>query len=209
MMMVKHLHEIRLRDVILLDATKSADTLKKYWFIPIWLCRKELEKLAKQIFDAIGGQTVNAIEDDFDKLLSYRKIQLLEALYKAVQIEIGLKPRINAWRVILEKDYKESPQLETVLSEVKRFTDIDIQSPDDVITLRDYVQHAIDKHLEMFPAKAEEREVSSLSKVIYSVFNYMSEPYNENMRLITFVELKQIAEDRAKQSKTKEDGINE
>lgn len=207
--MVKHLHEIRLRDVILLDATKSADTLKKYWFIPIWLCRKELEKLAKQIFDAIGGQTVNAIEDDFDKLLSYRKIQLLEALYKAVQIEIGLKPRINAWRVILEKDYKESPQLETVLSEVKRFTDIDIQSPDDVITLRDYVQHAIDKHLEMFPAKAEEREVSSLSKVIYSVFNYMSEPYNENMRLITFVELKQIAEDRAKQSKTKEDGINE
>jgi len=151
MKLLKAYHEIILRDVILLDATKSAKTLKKYWFIPLFLCRKELEQLAEQIFDAIGGQTVENLGDDFDKLLSYRKIQLLEALYKAVQIEIGLKPRINAWKIILEKDYKESPQLEEVLSEVKRFTDIDIQSPEDVKTLFDYIQHKIHKHEEMFP----------------------------------------------------------
>jgi hypothetical protein len=201
--MIKKLHEILLKDIILLDATKNANCLKKYWFVPLFLFHKQLENLTKQIFDSIGGKTIDNIQDEWDKLMSYRRLQLLEALYKAVDIELGIKARINAWKIILEKDYKESEQLKKVLDEVKKHTGIEIKAPENVKELRDYIQHKIDKHAEMYPEQ-EKTEVK-LTKVIYSVFNYMSEPYNESMRLITFVELKAMAEDRVKQSKPQEE----
>jgi hypothetical protein len=205
---IKYFHEITLKDVILLDATKSANVLKRYWFVPLWLCRKELEALAKQIFDAIGGKTVEDLEDQFERMHSYRKIQVLELLYMAVKIEIGIKPRIIAWKIMLEKDFKESPRLASVLDEVKKITGIEIQNPEDLNTLADYIQHKIDKHAEMFPQKdQEEGEESSLSKVIYSIFNFMGEDYKEDMRLITFLTMKEMAESRIKQYKTQEDGI--
>jgi hypothetical protein len=200
---LKSLHEILLKDIILLDATKRADSLKRYWFIPLWFDRKKLEGLIKQVFDLIGGQSVDDLQNDFDKLLSYRRLQLLEALYKAVNIEIGLKARINAWKIILEKDYKDSEQLQKILEEVKIHTGIEINTPENLKEFEQYVQHKIDKHRELYP-EIEKTEVN-LTKVIYSVFNFMGEPYNENMRLITFVELKAMAEDRVRQSKTSED----
>jgi hypothetical protein len=204
---LKPYHEIILRDVILLDATKSANVLKKYWFIPLFLCRKELEKLAKDIFDAIGGEKITDISDDFEKLLSYRRIQLLQALFKAVQIEIGLKPRIIAWKIILEKDFKESPLLEEVLSEVKRITDIEIEKPEDVQTLFDYIQHKIDKHEEMFPGKVEEDGKSySIVEVLNSVFHYFNLQPNESMLLITWVGMKKTAEAQSKQSNNQDNG---
>lgn len=203
--MIKSLHEIKLSDIILLDATKSARTLMRLP-LPVWFFKSKLELLAKQIFDLIGGQTMQSVTDEFDKLIEYRKLQVLEALFKAVEIELGLKPQINAWKLIIQKDYKDSPQLEEVLSEVRRITGIDIQSPDDLQTLTDHITHKVDKYREMFPEQEPEQKTVSLAKVIYSVFNYMGEAYNENMRLITFVEMKSMAEERAKQSKTKDNG---
>jgi hypothetical protein len=198
--MLKQIHEIRLKDIILLDATRKTDSLKKYWFVPLWLCRGELEKLTTEIFKLIG----NAIEDfqtEFDKLLSYRRLLLLETLYKAVYIEVNLRGKINADKILIGKDYEDSPQLHKVLEEVKKHTGIEIKTPENLKEFEDYVQHKIDKYQEMYPEKKKEEEVK-LTKVIYSVFNYMSESYNENMRLITFIEMKAIAEERVKMSKT-------
>jgi hypothetical protein len=201
--MLKAIHEITLKDIILLDATKNANCLKKYWFTPLFLCRSELESLTKQIFDSIGGKTIDNIQDEFDKLLSYRRLQLLEALYEAVEIEIGLKARINAWQIILEKDYTESKQLQRVIEEVKNHTGIEIKTPESIKELKDYIQHKLDKHVEMFPEV--EKTGVKLTRVIYSVFSFMSEPYNENMRLITFIELKEMAEEKVRSSKTNEE----
>ena len=206
---LKPYHEIILRDVILLDATKSANVLKKYWFIPIWMCRKELEKLAKQIFDAIGGERITDISDDFEKLLSYRRIQLLQALFKAVQIEIGLKPRIIAWKIILEKDFKESPLLEEVLATVKQYTGIEIVTPEDINTLVDFIQHKIAKHEEMFPEIVqEEGEQHSIVEVLNSVFLCLDLQPNENMLLVTWIGLKEQAKKRVRsqQPNTDENG---
>jgi len=203
---MKQLHEITLRDVILLDATKRTDTLKSYRFE--WLRRSKMEKLAKQIFTLIGGETISEIEDEFEKLNAYRKLQMYDALLKAVNIEFNLKGKISAWKIILNRDFKESAQLGKVISEVKRLTGIEISKPEDLKMLSDYVQHKVDKYNEMFPEKQEEDEENhvNLSKIIYSIFNYLGEPYNENMRLITFIEMKAEAEDRIKRSNTQENG---
>jgi hypothetical protein len=193
------LYDITVKDVILLDATQKAGSLKKYRFIPLWFCKKELEELTKQVFDLIGGQSTDDLQRKFDKLIAYRRIKLLEALYKAVDIEVNLKSRINAWKIILDKDFKDSEQLEKVLAEVKKYTEIDIKTPENLKEFEDYIQHKIDKYNEMFP-DIEKPEVN-LMKVIYSVFNYLSEPYNESMRLITFIELKELAEERIRHSR--------
>jgi hypothetical protein len=200
--MIKKLHEILLRDVILLDATKSAKHLKKHWFIPLFLCRKELEKLAKDIFQLIGDQTVDQFDSDFDKLLSVREIHLLEALYKAVQTELVLRPQINVWKLILDKEYKESAQLEEVLKEVKNHTGIEIKEPKDLKDFEQYVQLKIDKHNETYTQQEEPKEEIPLTEILYSVFNCLKEPWNENMRLITYKGLKQRAENMIKQKHT-------
>jgi hypothetical protein len=201
--MIKNLHEITLKDIILLDATKNASSLKRYWFTPLWLFRARLEKLTKEIFDSIGGKTIDNLQDEYGKLNSFRRLQKLEALCKAVKIEFELRPRINAWKIILEKDYKDSEQLQKTIEAVKEHTGIEIKEPKDLKEFYDYVEHKIAKYREMYPEI--EREEVKLTKVIYSVFNYMSEPYNESMRLITFVELKAMAVDRIKQSKPQEE----
>ena len=198
--MLKEIHEIRLRDIILLDATRKADSLKKYWFVPLWLYRTKLEKLTKQIFELIGS-AIEDIQTEFDKLLSYRRLLLLDALYKAIYAEVNIRAMVNADKFLIGKDYKESEQLNRVLEEVKKHTGIEIKTPENLKEFEDYVQHKIDKYQELYPEKEKEEEVK-LTKVIYSVFNYMSEPYNESMRLITFIELKAIAEERVKMSKT-------
>jgi len=206
--MIKRIHEICLRDIILLDATKTANSLKKYWFVPLFMFHKRLEKLATEIFKLIGNSPIVDIQDEFDKLMAYRRLQLLEALYKAVIIEIGLKSRIEAWKLLIGKDLTESEQFEEVKKEVLKHTGIELKALEDITTLRQYIEHKADKYREMFPdVDNEDKGEVKLTKVIYSVFNFMSEPYDENMRLITFIEMKEMAEDKIKQqSKTEDNG---
>ncbi|HEY5590688.1 MAG TPA: hypothetical protein VIK55_06680 [Paludibacter sp.] len=205
--MIKSYYDITIKDVILLDATKSAGHLKKFWFIPIYFCRKELESLAKKIFESIGNSAVDQLQNDFDKLISYRNLQILEALYKLVIIELRLKSKIAIWKLIAGKDFAESEQLKEVLSEVLKYTGIDIKEPKDITDFNDYVEFKIDKYKEMFPEiKPDETEKANLTRIIYSIFNFMGESYNENMRLITFCEMKEIAEDRIRSQKPNEDG---
>lgn len=200
MKLTKQLHEITLKDVILLDSTKSPKHLLKYWFIPVKLVSTQLEKLAQQMFDAIGGSTIESLENEIAKVLSINAIQILEALYKAVKIELDLKTRINVWKLILDKNYSESAQLKEVLDKVHEFTGIEIKTPENLKQFEDFIEFKVDKHRENYPElKPDEKPTVKLTRIVYSVFNFMSEPYNENMRLITFIELKAMAEDKIRQ----------
>lgn len=209
MKILKPYHEITLKDVILLDATKSANVLKKYWFIPLFLCRKELESLAKQIVESIGGKTVKDLQNEFNKLESYRTLQILEILYKSVQIEFEIKSRINAWRIIFEKECKESTQLSEILLKVEHYTRIKIETPENLKDFYDYVQFRIDKFEEMYQKEeVEERPETPLIDIFYSVFNYLGEPFNDEMLLIAFLSMRKMATERiAKQSNTDENEL--
>jgi len=204
--MIKSLHEITLRNVIDLDATKSPRPLMKFRAMPMLLCRKKLDSLCAEIFELIGGETANEIEKDIDQQISYRRLQILEALFKALTIELNLKSKINAWKIILDKDFKESEQLERVLAEVKKYSGIEINSPDDFEEFTKYVQFRIDKHREMFPPKVAPTEGTPLTKVLYSIFDYMGQPLNEDMRLINFISMKQMTEERIRSQKQQSDG---
>ena len=63
------IHEITLKDILLLDETKRATHLLKYKWMPFLFVRKGLEELASDIFDKLGNQTIDNIRDEFDKLI--------------------------------------------------------------------------------------------------------------------------------------------
>jgi hypothetical protein len=68
------------------------------------------------------------------------------------------------------------------------------------------VQNKIDKFKQTYPEK-DKSDAASVQEVIYSVFNYMGETYNESMPLNAFVTMKQMAEKKIKSTpKTTEDG---
>jgi len=159
------------------------------------------EKLAKEIFDLIGSNTIEQIENETAKIISLNNLQILEALYKAVQTELNLKAQINVWKLIIDREYKESPLLEQFLKAVLEHTGIDIKTPEDLKRFEDLIEFKIDKHRENYPSiKPDEKQEVKLQKVLYSIFNYLGEPFNENIRLITFIEMKELAEDRIKQA---------
>ena len=191
----------------MLDATKTANSLKKYWFVPLFPFRKRLEKLAAEIFKLIGNSPVTDIQDDFDKLMAYRRLQILEALYKAVIIEVVLKSRIEAWKLLIGKDLNESEaEFEKVKSEVLKHTGIELKSPEDVDVLRQYIEHKADKYAEMYPEiKQDEEKQTKLIDVINSVFVFMNQPINRDMYLTDFVSLKNLAESKIKSESKPED----
>lgn len=200
MKLIKDISEVTIKDVILLDTTKSAKHLLRFRLLPLRFASKELEKLAQQIFDSIGGSTIESIENEMAKMVSINNIQILEALYKAVKIELDLKARINVWKLLMDKDFSESAQLKQVIDRVKEFTGIEIKTPENLKQFEDHIEFKVDKHRENFPeVKPDEDHKIRITRVIYSVFNFVSEPYNESMRLITFVELKAMAEEKIRQ----------
>ncbi|HAT75504.1 MAG TPA: hypothetical protein DCS19_01340 [Flavobacterium sp.] len=205
--MIKKIHQITLNDVIILDATKSASHLKKYWFIPMFLCYKQLEKLASKINELIGDNSIDELQVAIEKLLSYRRIQVLEALYNAAIIEFNLKSQINIFKIIEDGEINESKQLLTVISEIKRVTGIEIKTPNDLHDFEEYVKFKIDKHKETYPEQKQDDTIkqTNLQKILYSVFSFMGEPYNVNMLLISFVEMKQIAEDKIKKQQIQQE----
>ena len=206
MRLTKKFHEIRLKDLIELDATKKANSLLRFP-IPLSFCRSQVEELCKQIFESIGNKEMKSIEDDFDKLLSYRDLQLYETLFKIVQIEMLLKSRIVAWQAVIGTDLSISTQTKEIIELVKKHTGIEIKTIEDITKLKEWIEFRQAKYEEKYsePEQEETEPKSNFIRVIYSVFNFLHEPLNEETRLTIIIEMKQLAEGRIK-SNTISDG---
>lgn len=210
--MIKSIHEITLRDVLLLDETKSAKHLRTSKLVPMLFLHGRFEKLASEIFSKLGNKTLEDIETDVHKLVSYRNLMILEALYKAANIELNLKPQINVYKILINKEPIESEVLKEVLEEIRKLTRIDIKTPSDFKEFEDHVMYKIDKYKESYPELKEDendkKDYAKLTKIIYSIFKFMDEPYNESMRLMAFIEMKEMAEEKYKKqlAKNMQDG---
>ena len=196
---MKTIYQITVGDVILLQDTESNSHLKSRW-MPLLFVKKELEELAGQIFERLGTHTIEDLENDLDRVLSYRNLQRLEALWKALDIEMNLKVSININLISIGKKSIASPLLKETLDKIKKVTGIEIKTPEDIEKFSKHIEFKNDKHLENYPKPTEEEEEekkTDFTKIIYSYFNYMDEPYNENMRFLSFMTMKRIADEIA------------
>ena len=193
--MIKSIYKITVGDVVLLQETKRGDHLKNK-YIPTILLRKGLEKLAEQIFGRLGTKTIEDLENEYDKLFSLRNLQKLEALWNALDIEINTRTELNTNLLLIGEKSIASTTLEEIVNKIKEYG-VEIKSISDIQKFKKKIEFITDKQLENFPEQKTETNNIDFVEIIYSVFRYMSEPYNENMRFLSFLTMKKIAEDLA------------
>jgi hypothetical protein len=187
---VKTIHQITVGDVILLEDTKSGKHLKGW--MPF--STKKLEKLVAEIFEKLGADTADELERKFDKILSYRRLQLLEALWKALDAELNMKLTVGL--LLIDKKLPSSDLLDRVVDKIKDVTGIEIKDLEDVEKFKKHIEFRNTKHQQLyFDKKIEEK--TDFTKIIYSYFNYMDEPFNENMRYLSFLTMKKMADEIA------------
>lgn len=195
---MKKIYEITVKDVILLHETKSGSHLKSRW-IPLYFVKGKLEDLASEIFQRLGDKTVNELEKSIRRVLSYRNLQRLEALWKALDIEMKLRVGINITLALIGKETIQSKTLRQVLDKIKKVTGIDIKEPLDIERFKKHIEFKNDKHTERYPEENpnDKKEDTDFTKIIYSYFNYMNESYNEDLRYLAFLTMKKTADEIA------------
>jgi len=191
--MIKSIHNLTVGDVILIQETESASHLKSK-YIPVIFLRKGIERLASQVFERLGTKNIDELEREFDRILSFRNLQKLEALWIALDIEMNLRVNLNSSFLLIGKEEVPSLTFSAVIDKIKELG-IEIKLVSDVKKFEKHIEFKKDKYLENYPQK-KESETGDIDfvEIIYSVFRYMGEPYNENMRFLSFLTMKKIAE---------------
>lgn len=192
--MIKSIYKLTIGDVVLLKEAESASHLKNK-YIPIVFLRKGIEKLVEQIFERLGTKSIEDLEYEFDKILSFRNLQKLEALWLALDIEMNLRVNLNTSLLLIGKKEIPSATFKLVIEKIKELG-IDINLVSDVDKFKKHIEFKNDKHRENYLSepKIDAKDVDFV-EIIYSVFRYMGEPYNENMRFLSFLTMKKIAEE--------------
>jgi hypothetical protein len=192
--MIKKIHEITVGDVVLLKETENAAHLiSKY--IPSLFLRGKIEKLAGQIFERLGTKNIDELEKEIDRILAFRNLQKLEALWIALDIEMNLRVNLNSSLLLIGKNEIPSPTFKAVIDKIKELG-IEIKLVSDVKKFEKHIEFRKDKYLENYTQKEESKtDDVDFVEIIYSIFRYMGEPYNENMRFLSFLTMKKIAED--------------
>jgi len=205
--MIKRIHEITLRDILLLEETKSADHFKRFSFVPFWIISKRVDQLVSDIFNRIGEDTTDQLMDKFEELFEYRKLQILEALYNAAYSAFFMQGNINVFKTLIDKEIVENKALSTIVEKVKQYTGIEIKEPVDFERFSKKINFLKDKFEERY-SKAQKKEQKKLdiTEIIYSYFHFLSEPFNEKMRFLTFVTMKKLADQKIKDEKNKDNG---
>lgn len=203
--MIKKIHQITIKDILILDETKKASHLKVKKWLPFFLIKKKLNKTIGEIYSQIGNKTTTNLNDEYQKLFDYQRLQILQALYNATYSILYLQTQINVYRLLLEKELIEDKNSVEVFKKVKEHTGIDIKTPDDFEKFKKRVQFLKDKFDERYKNdETEEKKDHSLIEIIYSYFHYMNEPYNENMRILAFVSIKNMADRKIMEQKSKD-----
>lgn len=206
--MIKKIHEITLRDILILEETRKATHLKKIKWIPFILLKWKFEKLAKDIYDRIGSKSIDDLQNEFEKLLSYRRLQLLEALYNAAYIALFMQTKINVFKLILNQEPIEDKYISEILEKIKRIARIEIKEPGDFKNFEKKIQRYKDKYDERYKntdnEEAEKQPERSTTEIIYSYFQYLREPLNEDMRLLTFLSMRKMADEKMHAQKLNE-----
>jgi hypothetical protein len=192
--MIKSIHNLTVGDVVLLQETESASHLKSK-YIPVIFIRKGIERLASQIFERLGTKNIDELEKEFDRILAFRNLQKLEALWIALDIEMNLRVNLNSSLLLIGKNEIPSPTFKAVIDKIKELG-IEIKLVSDVKKFEKHIEFRKDKYLENYTQKEESKtDDVDFVEIIYSIFRYMGEPYNENMRFLSFLTMKKIAED--------------
>jgi len=199
-MIVHALDTISLRQYAKFEKSKEVRYLLRIT-APAFLTEKGLSKFFDE-FSATFGEGRKDLEREKSKLMAYNKILLAQAILTGFQIHL-------VDRVTL-KQIPDNENLQYYIKEAEQAFMVEIKTLQDVKDLRDELERMIDKYNEMFPKEDKSTKTGiSMMQFALSVFVLLNMPFDPEMKLSEFAELKKLANDRAKQMndlKAKTDG---
>lgn len=208
--MVKSFHTVTIRDFSLFEQTKDFRYLCRMHLPVSRFYIKRLTALVEQIAAALGSESDKQQELSREKhrIKTIMRIQYLVTLYQAAYNLIVHKTQIDVWRSAIGKpkasDYSN---LIDYIEKIQSATGITINPDcweDDLFSLKEEIDRVTDKFQEAFNQSTPDTGVTFL-QIVIGVFSALQMSINEDIRLVTFFELKKQAEDVANRIKSKQD----
>jgi len=184
-----------------LEKTQDAKLLRR-WFnpLPVKLFRKRIDKFFQSVADLWSEDGFNSeLNEQVERMYMVNKMLQMSILYDALYSLMVIKAGIDITLLMLSRDPKEAKNLQYYRDQVKELTGIEINEIADITKLRDEMTRMSDKFKDGFPEKPEETEKASFTRAALGVFAVMEMPYNPEMSLVEFSELRKLAEERTKQ----------
>jgi len=184
-----------------LDKTQDARLLRR-WFnpLPVGLFRKRIDKFFESVRELFAEDSVNnELQDQIERAYMVNKMLQLSILYDALYALMILKAGVDITLLMLNRDPKQSKNLEYYKEQVKELTGIEINDYADLLKLQAEQTRMADKFKERFPDKEETEDKPSFYRAAIRVFSMCEMGYNERMTLAEFAELKKEAAERQKQ----------
>ena len=189
-MIVHTLDTISLRQYSKFEKTKDVKYLLRLP-APLFLTEKGLSKFFDE-FASTFGDGRKDLEREKSKLMAYNKILLAQAIL--IGFQLHLVDRIELTQ------QPEVKSIEYYIKEAEQAFNVKIETLKDIQDLKSELERMIDKFNEMFPAEKKKTENGiSMMQFALSVFVILSLPFDANMKLSEFAELKKIANEKAKQ----------
>lgn len=184
-----------------LDKTQDAKLLRR-WFnpLPVKWFKGRIDRFFSEVREIMGSDNDHELNEEIDRAYSVNQMLQVSILYDALYAALVIKAGVDILLLLADKDPKEIKNLDYLKGEVKELTGIEIVEMQDLLKLRDEMTRLSDKFAERFNQKDDEpTEKTSFMRGVMAVFSLMEMPYNKDMTLSEFAELKHLADDRRKQ----------
>ena len=200
--MLKTIHTLTIGDYRFFEKTGDS----KYLFDGKVIKHVSIAGLLQEINIGLSGENENSnkLQKELHKVKSQYRIQLLITLYEAVYNIMVLQKDINEWRELAGLKQTNVLNLSKYTDKIKKATNIEINSIDDLEKLKKEIERWVDKFAENFPESDIEPDGITFIQMVLGVFAATNMSLDYKMYLSDFFELKKEAEQLNKMIKQKQ-----
>lgn len=185
-----------LRQYSRFEKSKNARHLFRVW-VPMWYANKHAQPFVQSFSLLFNSKAQDELDKEMMRLLAVNKIMLLQALILAIQVHLGEKIQLEMMKPGF-KYLKEDPKLIEYIKIIDETCGIKVETLEDIITLKGELERKIDKYDELYAPKGDAKQGISMIQLAFSVFSLMNMPFDGNITLSEFAELKTLADEKAK-----------
>jgi hypothetical protein len=227
---LKSIHTLTIREYSLFEKTGEVKYLLeecKYCYGKGFINNKECKKcngtgrvvtkkplntslLLQEISIGLNGENENTaqLQKENHKLKSQYRIQLLITLYDACYNLMVLQTELNEWKILIGDKPTDLKNLKKYTDEIKRVTNIEIETIEDLLKLKKEIERWTDKYAENFPKSDIEKEGLTFMQIVLGVFAATNMSLDYQMYLSDFFILKKDAEELNKRMKQSQEKVN-
>ena len=168
--------------------------------VPMWIALKYSYRFIEAFNLLFNSNSETDMEDEMHKLITWNKIMLMQAILMGIQVHLSEKVQIDLLKTNGKPKAADDPVLANYLNEAEQCTGIKIETLEDIAAFKSELERLTDKFAELYPVKEVKQSNITIMQLCFSVESLMNMRIDyDKMTLAEFYELKQMADERAKQ----------